>query len=316
MRLLIFAPGMSQPKTILYIAGPTASGKSALAVELALRLNTAVLSADSRQFFKGMSIGTGQITEAEQKGIPHYFLNFLTPDANYSAGQFEQDGLNFIQKWFLSNDILIVTGGSGLYCRALLYGFNPMPETDSNLRAQLDLEFQEKGFASLQQELAFKDPETWSNIDQQNPRRVIRALELIRQTGGPIGLLKSVSPLPRPFRILTLGVAWERAQLYERINQRVLQMIDHGWEAEARSLLNQGYSPDLSALKAVGYPELFDLISGKLPREEVIAQIQQHTRNYAKRQMTWLRKEPGIQWISGDNPDEFLIKAEAYLRNE
>jgi tRNA dimethylallyltransferase len=307
---------MPLQKTILYIAGPTASGKSALAVELALRLNTAVISADSRQFYSGMAIGTGQIPVEEQKGVPHFFLDFLPPDTPYSAGQFETEGLALIANWFKNNDLIIVTGGSGLYCRALLYGFNPMPEVDPTLRAQLQSELEQKGLEILQAELKAKDPETWEEIDKQNPRRVTRALELIRQTGGPIKALKFHPPAPRPFRVVTLGIEWEREELYQRINQRVLHMLEKGWETEAQTLLNRGYSPNLPALRAVGYPEIFAILSGELNRKEGISLIQQHTRNYAKRQMTWLRKEAGIQWLPGHAPAAFIESVISMLKDE
>lgn len=294
---------MASGKTIIYLAGPTASGKSALAVSVAKQLNTGVLSADSRQFYKEMPIATAQISEADQKGIPHFFLSFLEPDAIYSAGHFEQDALSFAQEWFQSHETLILTGGSGLYARAFLYGFSGLPETDPEIRQQVQKDFDSHGLYMLQLELVEKDPDTFFKIDIQNPRRVMRALELIRQTGKSIHVLQSGKPSPRNFNVITLGLDWPRAELYERIDQRVLEMMKAGLVEEAKNLMNKGYSPHLPALRAVGFPEAFAFLNGECKESEMIERIQQHSRNYAKRQMTWLRKEPNINWFT---PETFV----------
>lgn len=292
---------MASGKKIVYLAGPTASGKSALAVRLAGWLQTGIVSADSRQFFQEMPIATAVIPEAERGGIPHFFLEFLRPDQEYSAGRFETDALAFASDWFQHHDVLVVTGGSGLYARAFLHGFSEMPETDPVIRAAVQQEMEDGGLETLQRELQVKDPDTWKSMDIQNPRRVCRAIELIRQTGKPLGELQSVPPQPRPFSVVTVGIERPREELYSLIDARVLEMMDKGLQQEAEQLLQKGYSPDLPSLRAVGFPEMFAWMQGKLTRKEAILKIQQHTRNYAKRQMTWLRKEPGIIWFrAGD----------------
>lgn len=306
---------MTAGKTIIYLAGPTASGKSALAVSVAKQLNTGVLSADSRQFYKYMPIATAQISEADQLGIPHFFLSFLEPDAIYSAGQFEEDALSFAREWFQSHDTLVLTGGSGLYARAFLYGFSGLPETDPEIRKQVQKDLDSQGLAILQQELIAKDPDTFYKIDIQNPRRVMRALELIRQTGKSLQDLQAIEPSPRSFNIVTIGLDWPRTKLYDRIDQRVLEMIKAGLVEEAKNLKDKGYSPNLPALRAVGFPEAFAFLNGECKEPEMINRIQQHSRNYAKRQMTWLRKEPNVNWFTPEKfeqVDEFIRRQLAY----
>jgi tRNA dimethylallyltransferase len=292
---------MQGAKTIIYIAGPTASGKSAWAVRLAKNLHSAVLSADSRQFYRNMPIATAQISELEQEGIPHFFLSILDPDESYSAGQFEKDALQCAEDWFKTNDTLILTGGSGLYARALLYGFSEMPTTDADIRKQVLDDYEKEGLAFLQNELRQYDKATYEQIDRQNPRRIIRAIELIRASGKTLQELQQVAPKPRPFNILTIGLEWPREELYTRIDLRVVQMVEAGLIEEAKTLMTKGYSPDLPALRAVGFPEMFAFLKGEINQTEAIRRIQQHTRNYAKRQLTWLRKEPNIIWFQPEN---------------
>lgn len=297
---------MASVKKIVYLAGPTASGKSAMAVRLAGWLQTGVVSADSRQFYQEMPIATAVIPEAERGGIPHFFLEFLRPDQEYSAGRFESEALAFATEWFQRHDVLLVTGGSGLYARAFLHGFSEMPETDLGIRAAVQQILEERGLEVLQRELQEKDPVTWKSMDIHNPRRVSRAIELIRQTGKPLGALQAAGAQPRPFSVVTVGIERPREELYSRIDARVLEMMDNGLPQEAESLLQKGYSQELSSLRAVGFPEMFAWLQGKLSRKEAIQKIQQHTRNYAKRQMTWLRKEPGIVWFRAE--DEMSIQ--------
>jgi tRNA dimethylallyltransferase len=303
---------MQGAKTIIYIAGPTASGKSAQAVELANNLHSAVLSADSRQFYRNMPIATAQISEFEQKGIPHFFLSFLNPDEAYSAGQFEKDALQCTEDWFKTNDTLILTGGSGLYARALLYGFSEMPAADPEIRQKVKNDYDQKGLAFLQNELKQKDPDAYEQIDEQNPRRIIRAIELIRTNGKTLQELQQVAPKPRLFKIVTIGLDWPREALYARIDQRVGEMVEAGLIEEAKALKAQGYASDLPALRAVGFPEMFAFLNGEIDKAEAIRRIQQHTRNYAKRQLTWLRKEPNIVWFQPEN----FANISAFVQNK
>lgn len=297
-------------KTVIYIAGPTASGKSTLAVEIAGMLNTCVISADSRQFYKGMEIGTAVIPESERKGIPHKFIQFLDPKQTYSAGNFEHDAMEFTQDWFRTHDSLVLTGGSGLYARAFLYGFAPSPDVSPEIRKQVEIDLKEKGLRSLQDELKHKDPDLYITIDLNNPRRVTRAIEVIRQNGMPFSQMRKVEVATRNFKIISIGLEWEREALYDRINLRVLQMLNQGLEAEVKALLDAGYTSDLPALRAVGYPEMICYLQGEMSYAEMVEKIQQHTRNYAKRQMTWLRKEPHLHWMSPE-PAEAVLE---YIR--
>jgi len=294
-------------KTIIYIAGPTASGKSKLAIALAKRLNTGILSADSRQFYIGMEIGTASVSEKEQEGVPHFFLNFLTPDQSYTAGMFEREALAFADKWFDTHDTLILTGGSGLYARALLYGLSESFEVDTEIRNSVADDLEKKGLRVLQDELKHKDPELYRAIDLMNPRRVARAIEVIRQSGTPLSEIQKKKPEPRFFDVISVGLHWERELLYERINQRVEEMLEKGLEAEVKALLQKGYAPELPALRAVAYPEMICYLNKELSFAEMKNLIQQHTRNYAKRQMTWLRKEPGLTWLPPKPEEDFIL---------
>jgi len=299
-------------KTVIYIAGATASGKSTLAVELALALDTCIISADSRQFYKGMEIGTAVLPESERKGVLHKFIQFLDPTQAYSAGNFEHAAISFTETWFQTHDTLILTGGSGLYARAYLYGFAPSPDVSPEIRKQVELDLKNKGLRSLQDELKHKDPDLYITIDLNNPRRLTRAIEVIRQNGVPFSQIRKAEVAPRHFKVISIGLEWERDALYARINQRVLQMLENGLEAEVKALLDKGYTADLPALRAVGYPEMILYLQGAIPYAEMVEKIQQHTRNYAKRQMTWLRKEPHLHWMSPESPEavlEYIQKA-------
>lgn len=294
------------PKTVIYIAGPTASGKSALAIKLGKLLNTAVVSADSRQFYRGMEIGTACVRESEQEGVPHFFTSFLNPDELYNAGMFERDALLFAEKWFETHDTLILTGGSGLYARAFLEGFSGIPDVNPEIRDGVQADLDKKGLRFLQDELKHKDPEIYNSIDLNNPRRVGRALEVIRQSGIPLSDFHKIKPPARNFRVISLALDLDREILYRRINKRVEQMMDAGLEKEVQALLDKGYHKDLPALRAVGYPEMIAYLNKELSLSDAVEQIQQHTRNYAKRQLTWLRREENLTWFSPEPVEQII----------
>jgi tRNA dimethylallyltransferase len=284
-------------KHLIVIGGATASGKTALAIELALRLDCEILSADSRQFYKELSIGTAKPTGEELKMRKHHFIDTLSISENYTAGQFENEALKVLDQLFLKSDFAIVVGGSGLYIDAICKGFDDLPK-DASIKAQLVFEFEQKGIESLQHELKEKDPEYYESCDYQNPHRIIRALEIIRSSGEKVSVLHTKAVKNRPFNIYYFAIEHSRELLYDRINKRVIQMIHDGLIEEVKSVLSYR---NHQALNTVGYKEVFDYLDGKLSLEETISSIQQNTRRYAKRQLTWFRREKETHWLTDEN---------------
>lgn len=290
-------------KTLIVIVGPTASGKTALAVQVAQALDTEVLSADSRQFYKYLDIGTAKPKAEELHGIPHHFIDHLELEANMSAGAYEAEALELLEELFQKHDTVVMTGGSGLYIDAVCKGFDDLPPTDPTIRAALNSRWQTEGLEALQQELSEKDPATFAHIEQDNPHRIIRALEVLQSTGKPMVEQLSGKKTKRPFHIKTFGIEIDREELYLRINKRVDRMMSDGLLQEIKDLLPYRH---LNALNTVGYKELFEHLDGKHSLEEAVELIKRNTRRYAKRQMTWWRKDEGIEWISLHGTEEVL----------
>lgn len=284
------------------IQGPTASGKTAVAVWLAERLNGEVISADSRQFYREMSIGTAKPVEEEMRGIPHHFIGFLSVTESYTAGQFEADAGAKIEEILKRGKLPIIAGGSGLYVKALLDGLDDLP-SDPELRNRLQKLFSEKGLSPLAGELYKLDPTYAAEADTQNPVRMIRALELIKLSGKSMAELHSGAEKHLPFTPVKIGLDIPRAELYARINARTDQMMADGLIEEARSLLPYR---SRQALQTVGYKELFDHFDGECTLETATAQIKQNTRRYAKRQLTWLRRDPDIRWTDPVQKESIL----------
>ena len=285
-------------KTLIVIAGPTASGKTALAIELANRLKTEIISADSRQFYKEMAIGTAKPSPEELKQAKHYFIDSHSITETFSVGDFERQGLIVIENIFKTHDTAIMVGGSGLYIKAICEGFDELPTASPEIRSKLNREFEEKGVTYLQERLKLADPVYYAQVDLNNPQRLIRALEVFEHTGVPFSAYRKSTVNPRPFRIIKLGIDLPREVLYQRINHRVDDMIKHGLIEEVRALLpHRSYN----ALNTVGYSELFDHFDGKTDLETAIVLIKQNTRRFAKRQMTWFRKDENIRWIDPAN---------------
>lgn len=292
----------SPTKKVLFIVGPTASGKTALAVDLARHFNTCVISADSRQVYKKMEIGTAQPSPEEMKGVTHHFLNFLEVQENYTAGRFEEEAMDLINLLHQQTDTIIVAGGSGLYLHALIYGIDSIP-TDKRIRGELTRRFEENGIESLVNELKNIDPEIALEIDTQNPQRVIRALESCLASGEKYSTLRKKTKKQRPFTPIWVGIDLPRETLYSRINDRVDEMMAKGWLKEAEALIPfRSYN----ALQTVGYRELFDYLDGKCTLEEAIDKIKQHTRNFAKRQMTWFKKNEAVNWLQAPSATNVL----------
>lgn len=285
-------------KLLLVVQGPTASGKTALGIKLAKYYNSVVFSADSRQFYKELCIGTAKPSLDEQDGVLHYFVDSHSIHDSITAASYVNEVLPKLKHEFLSNDIIVLVGGSGMYIDALCYGLDDLP-VNVSIKNDLIDEFQKKGLDSLLSELEQKDPECYSKIDKNNSVRIIRALEVIRQSGKPFSsFLTNQKQSKHAFDILKVTIDLDREVLYERINQRVDRMIEDGLENEVKSV--QPFK-QLQALQTVGYAEWYDFFDGKFSREETIDRIKQNTRRYAKRQLTWFRRDKSAIWLKGKN---------------
>ncbi len=273
--------------TLLVIGGATATGKTALAIRLAQHFGTEVLSADSRQFYRGMDIGTAKPSAAELAAVPHHFINLLEVTQAFSVGDFERAALGELMRIFQDKNVAVLVGGSGLYLRAVCEGLDTFPPVPDEVRERVAAGEQAGGLAWLQTELAQLDPVYFAAVGQQNPARLRRALEVARASGRPYSAFLEQVKRPRPFQPIYLLLELPRPQLYARIEARVEAMVAAGLEEEVRRLLPHRQE---TALKTVGYTEFFEFFDGNITREAAIEQLKQHTRNYAKRQATWFRK--------------------------
>ena len=302
-------------RKILVLVGPTASGKTAVSLHLARALGGEIISADSRQCYRLLDIGTAKPSMEERDGIPHHFLDFLPPDAPYNAGLFGTQGRVVIDEIFTRGRLPIVVGGSGLYVRSLIDGLFDGPGADPEFREFLEQRLREEGIASLQKDLEKVDPDSARNIDPTKPRRIIRALEVFHLTGIPLSEHhKIVSEIS--FASIQIGMLWERADLYARINRRCEQMIERGLLQEVDKLTEMGYDRKLQALNTVGYAEGFAFRAGEITREEMVVRFKQNSRRYAKRQMTWFRADPRVRWMpvqASDSPESVAIRIVAGL---
>lgn len=291
-------------KTLIVIAGPTASGKTAAAIKVAKALNTVIINADSRQFYKEMSIGTAVPSPKELQEVKHYFVQNISILNDYDVATYEQDVLLLLKKLFLEHDQVVLTGGSGLFIDAVCKGIDTMPDIDQAVRERVDNLFHEGGLAALQQEVQRLDPEYWAIVDQKNPRRLQRALEVCYQTGKTFTSFRTRSSAKRDFNIVKYALLREKQDLYNRINLRVEIMLSQGLVDEARKLYPYRRR---NALNTVGYKELFDYFDGKISLNEAVEQIKLNTRHYAKRQMTWLRKDTEYQWIEPSSIETVIM---------
>jgi len=291
---------MNHNKTLIVIAGPTASGKTAIAIQLAKHYNTVILSADSRQFYREMSIGTAKPTDEELADVKHYFINSHSITETFTVGDFERACVDLLSELFKQHDKVILVGGSGLYIKAVCEGFDHLPVADTAIRSGLNNELSEHGLTRLQDRLKLVDPVYYRSVDLNNPQRIIRALEVFEATGQPFSSYHKSLRIARPFNIIKIGLSWPREILYDRINQRVDMMVQQGLIDEVRSLLPYKH---LNALNTVGYTELFDYFDGKTDLVTCISLVKQNTRHFAKRQLTWFGKDNEIDWIDADKPD-------------
>ena len=279
---------MQSGKFLIVVGGPTASGKTDFAIRLARHFNTVILSADSRQFFGEMNIGTAKPTAEEMAQAPHYFINSRSIESEYSVGDFERDALQLLERLFEEKNVVILAGGSGLYIKALCEGLDKFPEVPLVIRQAVEEEYQEKGLPHLQAELQRIDPAYYKIVDTYNPHRLIRAIAVFRASGQPYSSFLSQASPQRFFTPIFLQLHWPRAELYARIDARVETMMEQGLLEEARSLYPKR---KFTALQTVGYQELFEHLDGRLSLEEAVSLIQRNSRRYAKRQLTWYRRD-------------------------
>ncbi|CAM3491500.1 tRNA (adenosine(37)-N6)-dimethylallyltransferase MiaA [Zobellia roscoffensis] len=298
-------------KILLSVVGPTAIGKTKLAISLAQYFNTEIISADSRQFFKEMKIGTAVPSQEELKQAKHHFIQHISIFDSYSVGDFERDALTALNNLFKKNNIVVMVGGSGLYTKAVAEGLDDFPKIDPKIREQLNIQFTEEGIGILQNELKQRDPDYYKTVDINNPHRLIRALEICIGTNTPYSSFLSKNKKKRPFKTITIGIEADRPLIYDRINQRVDIMVTEGLIKEARQL--EKYKA-LNALQTVGYRELFTYFekeSNNMATDSdlifAIEEIKKNTRRFAKRQLTWFKRNQETLWVSYDVDFQELI---------
>ena len=286
-------------KHLICIVGPTASGKTAIGIELAKHFDTEILSADSRQMYRQMKIGTAKPSIEELSQATHHFIDNINLWDDYSAGDFEREGIELLSNLFKSKDEVILVGGSGLFVKALTEGFDYIPKVSPETREELNQKLETEGLLHLQNLLKEKDPIQYEEMDINNPQRVIRALEVCIETGEPYSSFKGQKKNNRAFSTIIIGLEWERESLYERINTRVDRMIEDGLQQEVNGLLQYC---DHSAFNTVGYKEFIPYFNKESTINQVVEKIKINTRRYAKRQLTWFKKTSGIIWVKPETP--------------
>ncbi|MFD0991833.1 tRNA (adenosine(37)-N6)-dimethylallyltransferase MiaA [Tenacibaculum geojense] len=292
--------------TLIVIVGTTAIGKTALSIKLAQHFSSEIISCDSRQFFKEMTIGTAVPDQDELAAATHHFIQNRSIFDDYNVGSFEKDALKKLNELFENNSIQIMVGGSGLYVDAVVNGLDFFPDVDPQIRENLTEQLNSEGIEVLQQQLLNLDPETYNTIAKDNPHRVIRALEICIGTGKTYSSFKNKPKTPRNFNVIKVGLNAERSIIYERINKRVDIMVKNGLLEEAKNLYPH---KQLNALQTVGYRELFEYFDGNCTLEKAIEEIKKNTRRFAKRQLTWFRKDENIKWFNYDEKIETIINS-------
>lgn len=290
---------------LISIVGPTAIGKTALSIKLAQHFNTEIISADSRQFYKEMAVGTAVPFEDELSAAPHHFIQNKSIHNYFNVGDFERDAISKIKELHLNKPIVIMVGGSGLYVKAVTKGLDYFPEVDASIRTQLNSQFEINGLEHLQEQLQSLDLITYNTIAIDNPQRVIRALEICIGTGKPYSSFLTNPEKNRAFKTISIGLNAERSIIYDRINQRVDLMIENGLLDEVKSLIPH---KQLNALNTVGYKELFNYFEGEWTLDFAISEIKKNTRRFAKRQLTWFRKDESIEWFDFETDIDEIIK--------
>jgi tRNA dimethylallyltransferase len=301
---------MSQ-KTLIVIVGPTAIGKTSLAIAIAQHYRTEIISADSRQFFKEMNIGTAKPSSEELAAAKHHFIDSHSITTLFSTGDFELEALKLIDQLFKTHEVLIMVGGSGLYIDSVCKGLDELPAIDLAIREQLNQQFANEGIVPIQNQLKTLDPAYFERVDQANPQRMIRGLEVVLSTGQKLSTFLTAEKKERPFNIVKIGLNTDRAKVYERINQRVDAMMEAGLLDEVKAL--EPYR-QYNALNTVGYSELFDYLTGKTDLPSAIAMIKQNTRRFAKRQLTWFKRDETTTWFEPDETQKILTHLNQLLK--
>ena len=287
--------------TLLLILGPTGVGKTELSLRVAERYGCPIVNCDSRQVFRDIPIGTAAPTAEEQARVKHYFVATKDLEQDYNAGQYERDALTLLDELFQTYPVIVMTGGSMLYADAICHGLDDFPSISSEIREHVQAQYRQNGIEWLQAEVQRLDPDYWEEVDQQNPARLTHCIEICLVTGQPYSSQRTHTLKQRPFRIIKIGLEREREQLYARINRRVEQMVVDGLVEEARAVYPKR---KLNSLQTVGYRELFAYFDGDYDLSRAIELIQQNTRHYAKRQMTWFRRDEQIHWLNANDEHE------------
>ena len=294
---------MSTTKKLIIIAGPTAVGKTDLCVKLAQLLDTEVVSADSRQFYRELAIGTAKPTPEEMQGVTHHFVDSHSIHDYYSVGDYEKDCLAVLEEIFSRKDVAILTGGSGMFIKIVTDGIDEMPEADLALRTSLMNRLETEGLTPLASELASLDPVYFAEVDQQNPQRIVRALEVCLSTGQPFSSFRKNQKAERPFTSIRIGLERPREELYQRIDKRMDLMLAAGLEEEALRYIDYR---DHYALKTVGYKEIYEHLDGDYDKEEMLRLLKRNSRRYAKRQLTWFRNQDDFTWFDAKNEEAII----------
>ncbi|MEO0470403.1 MAG: tRNA (adenosine(37)-N6)-dimethylallyltransferase MiaA [Bacteroidota bacterium] len=300
-------------KKLLSIVGPTAVGKTRLSLLLAEHFGTDIISTDARQFYIGMDIGTAKPSQEERRGISHHFVDCLQPDQNITAAEYAKQAEALIEQQHQFHDFLITVGGSTLYNDVLWNGLNDIPPTDPSVRAALEKQWKTEGLEAMVDQLAQYDPITYQKIDRKNPVRIIRALAVYVQTGHPISSFQLGRSTPdRPYQLIKIGLTDEREPLYQRINERVDQMLEAGLVAEVDKLMAQGFGLMYQSMQSIGYQEIIAWKNGQYDKDEAIRLIKRNSRRYAKRQLSWFKRDPEIRWFQASKWQDVL----PWLRHE
>lgn len=290
-------------KTLVVVIGPTGVGKTELCLRVAEHYGTPIVNADSRQIFAELPIGTAAPTKEQQQRVQHFFVGTHHVDDYYSAAMYEHDAINTLNALFKTHDIVVLSGGSMMYVDAVCKGIDDIPSVDNRTRSLYKRRLNEEGLPALVAELKERDPQHWEIVDRNNPRRVVHALEICYMTGKTYSSFRTNTHKIRPFEILKIGIDRPREELYDRINKRVIDMIEKGLEKEAYAMYPR---KGLNALNTVGYKEMFAYFDGLIARDEAIRQIQSNTRRYMRKQLTWFKKDTSIKWFSPDNVEDIL----------
>ena len=296
-------------KRLIVIVGPTGSGKTDLSIGIAEHFGAPIISTDSRQFYRGMAIGTAQPSREQMARVEHHLVDCLDVSEEFNCGAYERVALERLEALFTKHDTVVAVGGSGLYIRALCEGMDDLPDAEPGLREELLRRLETEGLGSLVEQLRELDEVYYNEVDKCNPQRVLRAVEVCLTTGQPYSSLRKGGAKKRDFEIVKVGVDYPREELYDRINRRVDMMMAEGLEAEARAMLPHRH---LNALQTVGFSELFDYFDGTISKEEAVELIKRNSRRYAKRQMTWFRRDKEIQWFTKPKVEEVI----AYLETK